>query len=76
MLFINFKILRAIINLGDNLKDKQAYKKNLGPSVKIFPGNNSKLEMMTIRDYPGRCLGLYSILEIFIKTLTNHILIY
>ena len=27
MLFINFQILQAIINKGDNLKDKQAYKK-------------------------------------------------
>ena len=25
MLFINFKILRSIINRGDDLKDKQAY---------------------------------------------------
>ena len=29
MLFIKLKVLRSLINQGDNLKDKQAYK-NLG----------------------------------------------
>ena len=35
MLFINFKIIRAIINRGHNLKDKQAYKKIWALLVKI-----------------------------------------
>ena len=40
MLFINLKILRAIIDRGDNLKDKQAYKKKFGHfCAQIFPLN-------------------------------------
>ena len=42
MLIINFNILRAIINMGDNLKDKQANKKKSGIFwLKIYPMNFS-----------------------------------
>ena len=40
MLFINFKILLAIMNQGDNLKHKQPLKNNRGTFVQIFfPAN-------------------------------------
>ena len=39
MLFINLKILRVLINRGDNLKDKQAYKKSGFFWSKMFPVN-------------------------------------
>ena len=62
MLFIDFKIIRDIINRGDNLKDKQAYKNISALLVKNFPVNfyprpvNSFAKRICTPIYIGFCV--------------------